>query len=75
MLPLQGRAVEKKVARYARAIDLEHVKTHDFRRSAGTQLARKDIHLAQKAPGHQSILTTERQYALYKLEAGLTDHL
>lgn len=73
--PLLGRTIEKIVAHYAKAIDLEHVKPHDFRRFVGTQLARKDIHLAQKALGHKSILTTERHYVLDKLEVGLTDHL
>jgi hypothetical protein len=73
--PLLGRAIEKIVTCSAEAADLAHGKPHGFRRFVGTQLARVDMHLAQKALGHQSILTTERHYVLDKLEAGWTDHL
>jgi len=51
------------------------VKPHDFRRFVGTQLATRNIRLAQKALGHKSIETTARHYVLDELEVGLTDGL
>ncbi len=51
------------------------MKPHDFRRFVGTQLARKDIRMAQKALGHKRLETTVRHYVLDELEPGLTDDL
>jgi integrase len=68
-------AVWQVVQKYARACGLEHIKPHDFRRFLGTQLARRDIRLAQKALGHKNINTTAKHYDLDELEAGLTDGL
>lgn len=50
------------------------IKPHDFRRFVGTQLAKKDIRLAQQALGHKSITTTAK-YDLREIEPGATDHL
>jgi hypothetical protein len=41
----------------------------------GTELAQRDIRLAQKALGHKRIETTARHYVLDELVGGLTDHL
>jgi integrase len=65
------RAVQKA----ARRVGLAHVKPHDFRRFVGTELARRDIRLAQKALGHKRIETTARHYVLDDLAGGLTDGL
>lgn len=50
------------------------VKPHDFRRFVGTQLAKKDIRLAQEALGHKNITTTAK-YDLREIEPGATDNL
>ena len=63
------------VRKYAAANELEHVKPHDFRRFVGTQLARNNLRMAQKALGHKRLETTARHYILDELEAGLTDGL
>ncbi len=63
------------VKRYAKRAGLEHVKPHDFRRFVGTNLAKKDIRLAQKQLGHKNINTTARHYVLDEVEPGITDKL
>lgn len=63
------------VQRYAKALDLAHVKPHDFRRFVGTQLAKKDIRLAQKQLGHKRIETTASHYVLDDVALGVTDNL
>lgn len=73
--PLDPASAWKVIQKYADAVDLAHVKPHDFRRFVGTQLAAKDIRKAQKALGHKSIETTARHYVLDELEPGLTDGL
>lgn len=73
--PLSNVAVWKIVRKYAEALELPDVKPHDFRRFVGTQLAKKDIRVAQKALGHKRIETTARHYVLDELESGVTDDL
>jgi len=68
-------AVWQAVQQYAAAVGLRHVKPHDFRRFVGTELAKRDIRLAQKALGHKRIETTARHYVLDELAGGLTDGL
>jgi len=73
--PMHLSAAWRAVQRYAQRAGLAHVKPHDFRRFVGTELARRDIRLAQKALGHKRIETTARHYVLDELAGGLTDHL
>jgi integrase len=73
--PMHLSAAWRAVQRYAQRVGLAHVKPHDFRRFVGTELARHDIRLAQKALGHKRIETTARHYVLDELAGGLTDHL
>lgn len=73
--PLSSVSVWRIVRRYATSVGLADVKPHDFRRFVGTQLAKKDIRLAQKALGHERIDTTMRHYVLDELAAGTTDDL
>jgi integrase len=63
------------VQRYAKALDLDHIKPHDFRRFVGTQLAKKDIRLAQKQLGHKRLETTASHYVLDAVALGVTDNL
>jgi integrase/recombinase XerD len=63
------------VQRYAKALDLAHIKPHDFRRYVGTQLAKKDIRLAQRQLGHKRIETTAQHYVLDDVALGVTDNL
>lgn len=63
------------VQRYAKALDLEYIKPHDFRRFVGTQLAAKDIRLAQNQLGHKRIETTAQNYVLDSVKVGVTDDL
>ncbi len=63
------------VQRYAKRVGLEHIKPHDFRRFLGTQLAKKDIRLAQKQLGHADISTTARAYVLDGVALCVTDDL
>jgi integrase/recombinase XerD len=72
---LSAAAAWKIVRHYAAQVDIEHIKPHDFRRFVGTQLAKKDIRVAQKALGHKKIETTAKHYVLDELAAGLTDDL
>ena len=73
--PMHLSAAWRAVQRYAERGGLAHVKPHDFRRFVGTELARRDIRLAQKALGHKRIETTARHYVLDELAGGLTDGL
>lgn len=73
--PMHLSAAWRVVQRAAAAVGLQHVKPHDFRRFVGTELARRDIRLAQKALGHTRIETTARHYVLDELTGGLTDGL
>jgi integrase len=68
-------SIWRVVRKYATANDLVNVKPHDFRRFVGTQLARNNLRMAQKALGHKRLETTARHYILDELEAGLTDGL
>jgi integrase/recombinase XerD len=72
---LSTAAAWKIVQAYASGVGLDHIKPHDFRRFVGTQLAKKDIRVAQKALGHKKIETTARHYVLDELTTGLTDDL
>lgn len=73
--PLSTVAVWQIVRKYSLQAGLDDIKPHDFRRFVGTQLARKDIRLAQKALGHKRLETTARHYVLDELEPGMTDDL
>ncbi|MBK8049233.1 MAG: tyrosine-type recombinase/integrase [Anaerolineales bacterium] len=68
-------SVWRVVRKYAGGNGMDDVKPHDFRRFVGTQLARKNLRMAQKALGHKRLETTARHYILDELEAGLTDDL
>ncbi len=72
---LSSVAIWKIVKKYSTEAGLTDVKPHDFRRFVGTQLARRDIRLAQKVLGHKRLETTARHYVLDELEPGLTDNL
>lgn len=63
------------VQRYAGLVGLDHIKPHDFRRYVGTQLARKDIRLAQKQLRHKRIETTAAHYVLDDVQLGHMDSL
>ena len=73
--PMSAVAVWRVVRKYADAAGLIDVKPHDFRRFVGTQLARTNLRMAQKALGHKRLETTARHYILDELEVGLTDGL
>ena len=62
--PIATVSAWETVQRYAGVAGVENVKPHDFRRFVGTQLAKKDIRLAQKQLGHASIETTAKHYVL-----------
>ncbi|MCB0095617.1 MAG: tyrosine-type recombinase/integrase [Caldilineaceae bacterium] len=73
--PISRQAAWQTVQRYAKALDLAHIKPHDFRRYVGTQLASKDIRLAQNQLGHKRIETTAQNYILDSVKVGVTDDL
>ena len=73
--PMHLSSAWRAVQKAAQRVGLAHVKPHDFRRFVGTELARRDIRLAQKALGHKRIETTARHYVLDELAGGLTDGL
>lgn len=73
--PMSAVAVWRVVRKYADDAGLTAVKPHDFRRFVGTQLARTNLRMAQKALGHKRLETTARHYILDELEVGLTDGL
>ena len=73
--PIATVSAWETVQRYAGVAGVENVKPHDFRRFVGTQLAKKDIRLAQKQLGHASIETTAKHYVLDGAPVGCTDNL
>lgn len=73
--PLSVEAIWRTVRKYSQNAGMDAVKPHDFRRFVGTELARDNIRMAQKALGHKRIETTARHYVLDELEPGLTDDL
>ena len=73
--PIHRVSAWEMVVRYAKRVGLEHIKPHDFRRFVGTQLAKKDIRLAQKQLGHADISTTARAYVLDGAALGVTDDI
>ena len=73
--PINRMSAWKMVRYYADRLDLAHVKPHDFRRFVGTQLAKRDIRLAQKQLGHKRIETTASHYVLDDVALGVTDNL
>jgi integrase/recombinase XerD len=75
VMPITRQAAWQLVRRYAEAVGLTHVKPHDFRRFVGTQLAKKDIRIAQKQLGHKRIETTAQHYVLDDVPIGVTDDL
>src|SRR5262249_20209619 len=73
--PITRQGAWQLVQGYADSLGLSHVKPHDFRRFVGTQLAKKDIRLAQKQLGHKRIETTAQNYVLDGVRLGVTDDL
>jgi site-specific recombinase XerD len=73
--PMSAVSIWRVVRKYAAGAGVDNVKPHDFRRFVGTQLARTNLRMAQKALGHKRLETTARHYILDELEAGLTDDL
>lgn len=71
--PISRVSAWEMVQRYAKRVKLEHVKPHDFRRYVGTQLAKKDIRLAQKQLRHKRIETTAQNYVLDDVHMGHMD--
>ncbi len=62
-----ARAITAKTAwrivrKYAEAAGVAGIKPHDFRRFVGTQLAARDLRVAQLALGHKLLETTARHY-------------
>jgi integrase/recombinase XerD len=73
--PMSAVSIWRVVRKYSVDAGVDNVKPHDFRRFVGTQLARTNLRMAQKALGHKRLETTARHYILDELEAGLTDGL
>jgi integrase len=73
--PMSAVSIWRVVRKYSIDAGVDNVKPHDFRRFVGTQLARTNLRMAQKALGHKRLETTARHYILDELEAGLTDNL
>jgi integrase len=73
--PITRQSAWEMVQRYAAAVGLEHIKPHDFRRYVGTQLAKRDIRLAQNQLGHKRIETTAQNYVLDSVRLGVTDDI
>lgn len=73
--PMNRTSAWAMVRRYAKRLGLDHIKPHDFRRFVGTQLAKRDIRIAQKQLGHRSIETTAKHYVLDDVALGVTDDL
>jgi integrase/recombinase XerD len=73
--PITRQSAWEMVQRYATAVGLQHIKPHDFRRFVGTQLAKRDIRLAQNQLGHKRIETTAQNYMLDGVRLGITDNL
>ncbi len=74
--PMSRTSAWRLVQRYAEQVGLAHVKPHDFRRFAGTELVRQQgIHQAQRALGHKRIETTAQHYLFDERESDLTNGL
>jgi len=73
--PLSSVGIWKIVRKYTQEMGLSDIKPHDFRRFVGTELAKRNLRMAQKALGHKRLETTARHYILDELEPGLTDDL
>jgi integrase/recombinase XerD len=74
-VPISRVSAWAMVKRYADRLKLEHIKPHDFRRYVGTQLAKKDIRLAQKQLRHKRLETTLQHYVLDDVALGHMDSL
>lgn len=72
---MKPMSIWRIVKGYAEQCGLEYIKPHDFRRFVGTQLAKKNPRIAQKALGHKRISTTMDNYVLDDIEVGATDNL
>lgn len=68
--PITRQSAWEMVKRYTEAAELEDIKPHDFRRYVGTQLAKKDLRIAQKQLGHKRIETTVQNYVLDDVAIG-----
>lgn len=68
--PMRRVSAWETVKRYAKRLGLLHIKPHDFRRYVGTQLAARDIRLAQKQLRHKRIETTAQHYVLDDVQLG-----
>lgn len=73
--PMSRNIALRRVKLYGKMIGLPSLKCHDFRRFVGTQLAKKDIRVAQLVLGHASIDTTVEHYVLDEFQPGTTDNL
>ena len=73
--PISRVSAWEMVQRDAKQVKLEHIKPHDFRRYVGTQLAKKDIRLAQKQLRHKRIETTAQNYVLDDVHMGNMDSI
>lgn len=63
------------VKRYAKRLGKPDITPHDLRRYVGTQLARRDIRVAQKVLGHKKLETTAKHYVLDDVPLGVTEDL
>lgn len=72
---MSSDAAYKVVKRVCADCGIPNAKPHDFRRFVGTQLAQKDIRIAQKVLGHRNISTTADHYVLDKEPLGSTEGL
>lgn len=73
--PMNKSSATRRLKAYGESIGLQNIKAHDFRRFVGTQLARKDIRMAQKVLGHASLATTAKHYVLDEVQGGVTNDL
>lgn len=73
--PLRASAATRRIKVYGAKVGVHNVKAHDFRRFVGTQLAKKDIRVAQKVLGHASIAVTAAHYVLDDIQPGVTEGL
>lgn len=73
--PMNRTTASARIKAYGRQVGMPGIKCHDFRRFVGTQLAKKDIRLAQKVLGHASINTTANHYVLDDFTIGSTDNI
>ncbi|MEZ4678886.1 MAG: site-specific integrase [Caldilineaceae bacterium] len=73
--PISRVSAWEMVGRYAEKAGLSNIKPHDLRRFVGTQLAKKDLRLAQKQLGHARLETTAQHYVLDGAPVGATEGL